>query len=391
MNYIAVLGALSIFFRQVTELSHRRKLVAFLFLLPLLLMGLFGAALGNETVPAVPVGSQSAVLNDLRSNQNLSILFSILGGLMGGHPSPVRILAASFRSPTNSSSKALLYVVPYGRNTSVVIVDEGSSSYYSAIISSNGILMAAGGPASLPLSSKYETIPQVDLQPLYSDETAVKLAQAVVAIFRLGLVLELNQRRLLDVIFPEIVGLEIGWVGILGSAVTAVEDRVAGARRRILMTPVSRASFVLGNAIGSFTLIGLQLIVLFATAIFAFHVSVNGSILGLVPIISAASFSVIGVGLIISHFSKTPDEAFYLSTLVNLPMGFLSSQFIPLAQNPLSILIQSLLPMTFANRALIAIIVAGASLQAVLPELLILGVFAASLYSVGTVMVMRER
>ncbi len=391
MNYIAVLGALCIFFRQVAELSHRRKLVAFLFLLPLLLMGLFGAALGNETVPVVPVSSQSAALNDLRSDQNLTVIFSIVGGLRGGESSPLRVLAASFRSPTDPSSKALVYVIPDGQNTSIVVLDEGSGSYYSAMFSSNGTVMAAGGPAPLPLPSKYETIPQVDLQPLYSDETAVKLAQAAVEIFRLGLVMELSQRRLLDVLFPEILGLEIGWVGILGTAVTAVEDRVAGARRRILMTPVSRASFVLGSAIGSFTLIGLQLIVLFATAIFVFHVNITGSILDLVPVISAASFSVIGVGLIISHFSKTPDEAFYLSTLVNLPMGFLSSQFIPLSQNPLSILIQSLLPMTFANRALIAIIVAGASLQAVLPELFILGVFAASLYSVGTIMVMRER
>lgn len=355
------------------------------------MMGLFGAALGNETVPVVPVGSQSGVLNDLRSDQNLIVLFSILGATQGSHLSPLRILAASSRSPTNPSSKAFLYVVLLGQNTSVVVVDEGSRSYYSAIIGSNRTVMAAWGPAPLPVSSRYETIPQVDLRPLYSDETAVKLVQDVVAIFRLGLAMELSQRRLLDVLFPEIVGLEIGWVGILGTAVTAVEDRVAGARRRILMTPVSRASFVLGSAIGSFTLIGIQLIVLFATAIFAFHVNINGSILDLVPIISIASFSVIGIGLIISHFSKTPDEAFYLSTLVNLPMGFLSSQFIPLAQGPLSILIQSLLPMTFANRALNAIILAGASLQALLPELLILGLFAASLYSVGMVMVMRER
>ena len=56
-----MLGAFHIFLRQVAELGHRRKLVGFLFLLPLLLMVLFGAALGGESVPLMPDGSQLAV------------------------------------------------------------------------------------------------------------------------------------------------------------------------------------------------------------------------------------------------------------------------------------------------------------------------------------------
>jgi len=231
----------------------------------------------------------------------------------------------------------------------------------------------------------------VDLQPLYSSENDVKLARAALAIFRIGLVFELNQRRLLDVLFPEIVGLEVGWVGVLGSAVGAVEDRVSGARRRILMSPVSRIGFVLGSAMASFFLISLQLAILFATAIFIFNVNIAGSIVDLLPVIAAAVVSVIGVGLIISHFSRTPDEAFYLSTLVNLPMGFLSSQYIPLSHGALSVLVQSALPMTYANKALSMVMVGGASLQTVLPQLVSLGIFAAVLYSLGTIMVMRER
>ncbi|OLE76424.1 hypothetical protein AUG19_02850 [archaeon 13_1_20CM_2_54_9] len=387
-----MLGAFHIFLRQVAELGHRRKLAGFLFLLPLLLMVLFGAALGGENVPVMPDGSQLASVNQVRNDQSLATLLGILGPLAGGHGGPVRVLAASFRSPTNASATLTLYVVPSGQNTSVVVVDEGSSAYYYAVFDNNGSRVeTAAGPRPLPVLGSFAALPLVDLQPLYSSENDVKLARAALAIFRIGLVFELNQRRLLDVLFPEIVGLEVGWVGVLGSAVGAVEDRVSGARRRILMSPVSRIGFVLGSAMASFFLISLQLAILFATAIFIFNVNIAGSIVDLLPVIAAAVVSVIGVGLIISHFSRTPDEAFYLSTLVNLPMGFLSSQYIPLSHGALSVLVQSALPMTYANKALSMVMVGGASLQTVLPQLVSLGIFAAVLYSLGTIMVMRER
>ena len=387
-----MLGAFHIFLRQVAELGHRRKLAGFLFLLPLLLMVLFGAALGGENVPVMPDGSQLASVNQVRNDQSLATLLGILGPLAGGHGGPVRVLAASFRSPTNASATLTLYVVPSGQNTSVVVVDEGSSAYYYAVFDNNGSRVeTAAGPRPLPALGSFAALPLVDLQPLYSSENDVKLARAALAIFRIGLVFELNQRRLLDVLFPEIVGLEVGWVGVLGSAVGAVEDRVSGARRRILMSPVSRIGFVLGSAMASFFLISLQLAILFATAIFIFNVNIAGSIVDLLPVIAAAVVSVIGVGLIISHFSRTPDEAFYLSTLVNLPMGFLSSQYIPLSHGALSVLVQSALPMTYANKALSMVMVGGASLQTVLPQLVSLGIFAAVLYSLGTIMVMRER
>ncbi len=387
------MGALYILHRQMVELAHRRKLLAFLFLLPLLLMFLFGAALGQQKVPLSQGNFNSTDLERLQSDQNLATVFTILGSRFGIEAKPIRILAAEVTSPINSSSKDLLYVVPSNENTSIILVETSSSSYYYAVVDNNSSkLVAAAGPKPLPAGSAFDTIPQVNVQPLLTDAGAVALARDGIAIFRLGLNLGLTpEKRLLDVIFPELVGLEIGWVGVLGSAVTAVEDRVSGARKRILMTPLSRVSFILGNATASFILVSVQLIVLFAAAIFVFNLDIAGSVYELVPIIAAASFSVIGLGLIISHFSRTADEAFYLSALVNLPMGFLASQYIPQAHTVFSFIVSSLFPMTYANRALTAMTLDGASLVGVLPELAVLVAFAVGLYSLGTVLVIRER
>ena len=368
-------------------------MLAFLFILPLLLMVLFGALLSGQQVPTIPPGSTLPAIQELQNNKNLAALLTVLRTDVGGssEPVPTKILVASYKSPTSASTEYFLYVVPAPENTTVVLIDNATNTYQSAVVAPNGaILKLASGP--LPTTASLQTLPQVDMQPLYNDQTAMELARAAVEVFVVGFNIELGpQQRLLDVLFPEIVGLEIGWVGVLGAAVTSVEDRISGARRRILMTPISRFSFVLGSALSSFFLIVLQLTVLFATGILAFHVNVAGSLYDLIPVVCAASFSVIGIGLAISHFSKTPDEAFYFSALINLPSGFLSSQYIQVVHTPLSNLISSIFPMTWANRALTAIIVSGGSLVSVMPELATLGIFAVSLYFFGTVMVMRER
>jgi len=386
-----LLGAFHILHRQLIELGHRRKLLAFLFLLPLLLIGLFGALLSGQNVPSIPNSSTLAAVQELQKDKNLAALFSIYKTDESGGSDPAKILVASFPSPANATTEYFLYVIPGPENTSVILINNATSTYNSAVVANNGtIVKTASGP--LPVTSTFQTLPQVETQPLYNDQTAIKLARAAVEIFGLGLSIELGpQQRLLDVLFPEIVALEIGWVGVLGAAVTSVEDRISGARRRVLMTPISRFSFVLGSALGSFFLIGLQLIVLFATGILVFKVNISGNLYDLVPVIVAASFSVIGIGLTISHFSKTPDEAFYFSALVNLPSGFLASQYIPIVHTPLSTLVSSMFPMTYANKALSAIMLNGASLAAVFPELASLAIFSVALYFLGTIMIMRER
>jgi ABC-2 family transporter protein len=367
-------------------------LLAFLFILPLLLMVLFGALLSGQQVPYVPNGSTTPAIQALQNDKNLAALYAVYKADNAGasQTSPAKILVSSYQSPTNPSVEYLTYVLPGPTNTTVIVVNNATSTYQSAVVAPNGtIIKTSSGP--LPAVSDIQTLPQVSMQPLYNDQTAMNLAQAAVEVFGLGLRIELGpQQRLIDVLFPEIVGLEIGWVGILGAAVTSVEDRISGARRRILMTPISRFSFVLGSALGNFLLIGLQLVVLFATGILVFHVNVVGSIYDLVPVVCAASFAVIGIGLVISHFSKTPDEAFYFSALINLPSGFLSSQYIQLVHTQLSDLISSMFPMTWANKALTDIMVNGASMLSVLPDIMILGLFAVGLYLAGTIMVIRE-
>ncbi len=390
-----MLGPVHIFRRQMEEIRHRRKLLAFLVLLPVLLMVLVGVAFGDRKVPTTLPDPDLSTIQDLKNDTALMTVIHILRQEGNGNngQGEFRILAASADSPNNPGSKVLVYVIPAPAETDVVIVDNASGYYYYLGFANDlSSLRTARGPTPVPVPSGFETLPQTDIQSLYSSDTALKLARAGVTIFQLGLQLApIQERRLLDVIFPEIVGIQMAWVGVLGAAVTSVEDRLAGARKRVLMTPVSRASVIFGNAMTSFSLIGIQLIILFATAIIIFRVSIAGPPLDLIPVIIASSFSVIGIGLIISHFSKTADEAFYLSTAVNLPMGMLGSSLLAFPGGQPDVFVSSFFPMTYANRALSMIMVNGQGLPAVAPSLLYLALFALVLYPIGVFLLSRER
>lgn len=384
--------ALAICVRQFHQIWHRRKLAAFLIALPILLMTLFGLALYDQRVPrGANLGDVQSIVDEFRDNEALIVVLKILKERDEGFKTlPVKLLVASVHSPSVEGEKASVFVVP-GEDTSIVFLDV-HVFYYVTLTSELKVASYGFGSLDLLRGPLGFERPTVYLQPLYSDETGRRLLR--VAEELMGFAIDLatgEEDRLLDLFFPEIVGIVIMWAGVLGASVMATEDRVSGARRRILMAPIPRSSFLLGTSMANFGLIAFQLLVLFALALLVFGVKVAGSPWDVIALMGAASFSMVGLGLIISHVSSTADEAFYLATLVNIPMMFLSSTSVPLSQNIVTQVVAGILPMSYANAALKAVMVSGAPLSSVLPNLWMLIIIGAVLFGLGMFLINRER
>ncbi|MFQ5870575.1 MAG: ABC transporter permease [Candidatus Geothermarchaeales archaeon] len=384
--------ALAICLRHFHQIWHRRKLAAFLIALPVLLMTLFGLALYDQRVPrGLDTGKVQSILEEFRDSEALKVVLKILKERGEGFKTlPVKLLVASVQSPTVEGERGSIFVVP-GENTSIVFLDV-RTFYYITLTSDLDVASYGFGSIDLMRGPLGFEMPTVDMQSLYSDENAMRMLR--VAEKLLGFAIDLatgEEDRLLDLFFPEIVGIEIMWAGVLGASVIATEDRVSGARRRILMAPIPRSSFLAGTAMANFGLIAFQLVILFGIALIIFGVNVGGNPWDIIALMGVASFSMVGLGLIISHFSSTADEAFYLSTLVNIPMMFLSSTSIPLSQNVVAQVVAGLLPMSYANAAMREVMVNGASLSSVLPNLWMLIIIGALLYGLGMFLINRER
>lgn len=382
--------ALRIAYRQFDQISHRRKLSVFLVLLPVFLMILFGIALGDQKIPVdVNPGDAQLVLADLKNDPIVSKVVAVLRNDISTND--IRLVVGNFQ--TEDGKRGLLFILPGPNATSGVAITDKLYYYFRLRNDLSGFpVWSIGDPSLIESNPDFAQRTTVDLQPLYTSEFAKKMASAMVSLAGLGLRLFLSrERRLIDVIFPEVVGIEIMWAGVLGASVMAVEDRIAGARRRILMSPISAASYVTGTALANFGLIAAQLAILFAIALGVFGITIVGSMMDLTVVIAVASLPLVGIGMVVSHFSKTADETFYLATLINLPMTFLSSQILPISQSPASQFLSNILPMTHANIAMKEIAVFGASLSSVLPQLYTLLAMGLILYSVGTVLISREK
>jgi ABC-2 type transport system permease protein len=169
--------------------------------------------------------------------------------------------------------------------------------------------------------------------------------------------------KYVDFLTPGIVGMTIMQLGIAGVMFTFVVDRQRGVIRRIMATPISRRNYMAAHVLERLILAVLQVLILLAVAVFAFKVTIVGS-LGTVLLMSVlGSVMFLCLGFAVTGFVTTENQAPAIMQLVTLPQMFLSGVFfsrdaVPAFLKPVS----DLLPLTFLNDALRQISTAGATL-----------------------------
>jgi ABC-2 type transport system permease protein len=87
-------------------------------------------------------------------------------------------------------------------------------------------------------------------------------------------------------------------------------------------------------------------------------------------------FSFVGLGIVITSFTKDQETAQMLMMTLMFPMMFLSGVFFPVQQMPQFMqTISSFLPLTYASNALRKVMVLGAGVPQITTELIVLVVF----------------
>jgi len=192
----------------------------------------------------------------------------------------------------------------------------------------------------------------------------------------------------IDFLIPGLVAMSILWTATTGVASSIVEDRVKGIRRRILSTPASRGSILLGYMLSHLVVILLQIIILLFVAAVLYNLNIVGSLWLMFLIIIVGTFSMISIGLVISTVAKTSDEASQLAMLVNFPMMFLSGIFFPIPEGFMSS-ISKIFPLTYVNDALRDVMVRGNGFSEVSVSLAISVAFTIFFFAIGIMLINR--
>ena len=176
-----------------------------------------------------------------------------------------------------------------------------------------------------------------------------------------------------DFIAPGIMAMTVMMSVMTGLPVAISQEKEIGTMDGMMVAPINRLSILLGKTMAQTARGLIQGLIILALAIGIFGVVIQGSILLVFALLLLSVFSFVGLGIVITSFTKDQETAQMLMMTLMFPMMFLSGVFFPIQQMPWYMQdISKLLPLTYASQALRKVMVLGAGISQISTELIIL-------------------
>jgi ABC-type multidrug transport system permease subunit len=169
--------------------------------------------------------------------------------------------------------------------------------------------------------------------------------------------------RFIDYVFPGIIGLILQLLTVTLMACTIARERESGTLYQLLVTSLKRGEIVVGKILPYLVVSIVLILVVILVTLLHFQVALyQPAALGLICLLFLLCS--LGLGLLISTFSRTQTQAIQFSVFFLLPVFVLSGAFAPLEQLPQTIrYVSEIFPLTHFCRAfrLVNMYHAGAS------------------------------
>jgi len=195
--------------------------------------------------------------------------------------------------------------------------------------------------------------------------------------------------RFIDYVVPGIIGLILQLLTVTLMACTIARERESGTLYQLLVTSLQRGEIVLGKIL-PYLVVSIVLIVMI-TVVAGWHFQVHFYGIPMLALICLLFLLCsLGLGLLISTFSRSQTQAIQFSVFFLLPVFVLSGAFAPLEQLPRFIrYVSELFPLTHFCRAFRRVNMYHAGLQFYAVDLLVL-LFGAVITFVGAAVLLRR-
>jgi len=328
--------------RLLQQFRRDRRTMALLFVLPVLILGLFyfllrGAgphpAVGVVDVDQGPLGSAVAGQLEASTTVDASRMdeSSAAARLKDGRLAGYVVLPADFSAAASSTGvlRPEIHV-------------EGSQPSQSATVM-EAVSQALAGGASATLAAAGATAPRVEpsIAYLYGGPSLDTL----------------------DYLGGAFVGLVVFFLVFVITCVAFLRERSQGTLERLMASPLRRGEIVLGYMLG-FTLLALVQaaeVLLFALLVLRVHNA--GNVLLIFGIETLLALSAVNLGIFLSMFARTEFQAVQFIPLVVVPQVLLSGIIFPVVSEPGWLqAVSNVLPLTYAANGLRDVMLKGADL-----------------------------
>lgn len=172
---------------------------------------------------------------------------------------------------------------------------------------------------------------------------------------------------------PGLIGVILTMTMVIFTSISLVRERERGNLELLINTPITSNELMLGKILPYIVIGFFQVTLILALGVWIFNVPIVGS-LGDVYIVAMVFIAAnLTLGLLFSTLAKTQLQALQMAIFIMLPSILLSGFMFPFSGMPVAAQwIAELLPLTHFERLIRGIMLRGASLNELLPELLAL-------------------
>lgn len=175
-----------------------------------------------------------------------------------------------------------------------------------------------------------------------------------------------------------------GMTTMLGVGIVIVQERRIGTLRRLLTTPASKASILVGKFAGTFLLGLLQTTILIVFGLVVFDVPWGRDPLALIVIVFTFSLAIVSLGLLFATLARTEEQVGNIMVGAAMVMAALGGAWWPITITPKFMqTLGHVFPSAWAMDAFQAIILQGATVGEVLPQAGILLGYAIVFFALG--------
>jgi drug efflux transport system permease protein len=349
--------------KELTQVLRDRRTLAFIFLLPMIELFLFGYAI-HLTVDHLPT-----VVADLsRDDQSRALLNALEESGYFDIQAAAEDEAGVVRALDANQAKVGIVIPPdfaahvaRGDAQALVLLD-GSDSF--SVNSGYSAAVAVAQARALKLASESAARMGVELQT-----TPITTSTRV-----------LYNPDLKDLVFilPGLVALILQMLAVLTTAQSVVREYELGTIEQLMATPVRPLEIMVGKLVPNLLLMLLVLAITMLAGVFWFGVPFQGDPWLFAWLAILFVWSCLGLGLLISSVARTQREAQQITAMFSMLSMLLTGFIYPRATMPPVVrLIGNLIPLTYFVRIARGIVTKGIGLTFLWTDVIALAIYGA--------------
>jgi ABC-2 type transport system permease protein len=181
---------------------------------------------------------------------------------------------------------------------------------------------------------------------------------------------------------PGIVAMLLTMITIMLTAMAIVREREIGTLEQLMVTPISTPALILGKTL-PFAIIGfVEMSIALLVGVLWFKIPFVGSWILLYSLSFIFLFTTLGIGMFISTVTSTQQQAMFFTWFFSLFTMLTSGFFSPIANMPKAIQYLTYLnPLRYFVKIVRGIIMKGASLDILYPEVIAMVIFGTTVFA----------